>query len=94
MTIQLSGKPTSYWVDSTPETTHPQLDRDLMRVTDRLGGPFTPPGLVDASLRIENWNVLPVGTGPPSSVLLTWMPYRSMRYSCLKVSPSAPVRPM
>lgn len=22
-------KPTSYWVDSTPETTHPQLDRDL-----------------------------------------------------------------
>ena len=29
MTIQLSGKPTSYWVDSTPETTHPQLDRDL-----------------------------------------------------------------
>ncbi len=25
----LSGKPTSYWVDSTPDTTHPQLDRDL-----------------------------------------------------------------
>ena len=25
----LSGKPTSYWVDSTPETTHPQLDRDV-----------------------------------------------------------------
>jgi glycine/D-amino acid oxidase-like deaminating enzyme/nitrite reductase/ring-hydroxylating ferredoxin subunit len=29
MTKTLSGKPTSYWADSTPETTHPQLDRDL-----------------------------------------------------------------
>ena len=29
MTTTISGKPTSYWVDSTPETTHPQLDRDL-----------------------------------------------------------------
>src|SRR4051812_30153621 len=29
MTQTLSGKPTSYWVDSTPETTYPQLDRDL-----------------------------------------------------------------
>ena len=28
-TTPLSGRPTSYWVDSTPETTHPQLDRDI-----------------------------------------------------------------
>jgi glycine/D-amino acid oxidase-like deaminating enzyme/nitrite reductase/ring-hydroxylating ferredoxin subunit len=34
----LSGKPTSYWVDSTPETTHPQLDRDLSVDVAVVGG--------------------------------------------------------
>jgi glycine/D-amino acid oxidase-like deaminating enzyme/nitrite reductase/ring-hydroxylating ferredoxin subunit len=29
MTTTLQGKPTSYWVDTTPDTTFPQLDRDL-----------------------------------------------------------------
>jgi glycine/D-amino acid oxidase-like deaminating enzyme/nitrite reductase/ring-hydroxylating ferredoxin subunit len=29
MTITTSGKPTSFWIDTTPETTYPQLDRDL-----------------------------------------------------------------
>jgi glycine/D-amino acid oxidase-like deaminating enzyme/nitrite reductase/ring-hydroxylating ferredoxin subunit len=29
MTTTLAGKPTSYWVDSTPDTTYPPLDRDL-----------------------------------------------------------------
>jgi glycine/D-amino acid oxidase-like deaminating enzyme/nitrite reductase/ring-hydroxylating ferredoxin subunit len=38
MTIQISGKPTSYWVDSTPETTHPQLDRDLSVDVAIVGG--------------------------------------------------------
>src|SRR5215213_4342120 len=34
----LSGKPTSYWVDSTPDTTHPQLDRDLSVDVAVVGG--------------------------------------------------------
>src|SRR5918995_2690888 len=34
----LSGKPTSYWVDSTPDTTHPQLDRDLSVDVAIVGG--------------------------------------------------------
>jgi glycine/D-amino acid oxidase-like deaminating enzyme/nitrite reductase/ring-hydroxylating ferredoxin subunit len=29
MTITLPGKPTSFWVDSTPETTYPQLATDM-----------------------------------------------------------------
>ena len=32
--------------------------------------PFTPPGLVEASLRIENWNVFPAGTGSWSEGLV------------------------
>ena len=38
MTTTISGKPTSYWVDSTPETTHPQLDRDLTVDVAVVGG--------------------------------------------------------
>ena len=38
MTTPLSGKPTSYWVDSTPETTHPQLDRDVTVDVAIVGG--------------------------------------------------------
>src|SRR3954462_10636229 len=34
----LSGKPTAYWVDSTPDTTHPQLDRDLTVDVAIVGG--------------------------------------------------------
>jgi glycine/D-amino acid oxidase-like deaminating enzyme len=34
----LAGKPTSYWVDSTPETTYPQLDRDLAVDVAVVGG--------------------------------------------------------
>jgi glycine/D-amino acid oxidase-like deaminating enzyme/nitrite reductase/ring-hydroxylating ferredoxin subunit len=37
-TTPLSGKPTSYWVDSTPDTTHPQLDRDLSVDVAIVGG--------------------------------------------------------
>src|SRR4051794_30361992 len=37
-TVPLAGKPTSYWVDSTPETTHPQLDRDLTVDVAIVGG--------------------------------------------------------
>ena len=37
-TSEISGKPTSYWVDSSPETTHPQLDRDLSVDVAIVGG--------------------------------------------------------
>ena len=38
MTIVLPGQPTSYWVDSTPDTAHPRLDRDLQVDVAVVGG--------------------------------------------------------